>query len=163
MATKPACEPWLTSPTTREDYHCGFSGLICLGIVVTMDHTIETQLLELEHRGWQALCDGTGAKFYGQLMTDDAVMVLAHGHAFDRDAVETSLQDAPTWDSYAIDDPTVLILGSDHAVLRYTGAGRRSGEADFVALMASVYIRVENTWRLAHYQQTPVPVFTSSE
>ena len=114
-------------------------------------------LLQLEHQGWQALVDGTGGVFYGALMTDDAVMILAHGYAFDRDAVIASLEHAPTWDSYDIADPTVILLGEDQAILRYTGTGRRAGEPDFVALMASVYMRLDDTWRLVHYQQTPVP------
>lgn len=121
-----------------------------------MENVVHTQLLELEHQGWQALCDGTGGAFYGELMTDDGVMILAHGYAFDRDAVVASLEHAPTWDSYEIAEPTVVWLGQDQAILRYTGTGRRDGEPDFVALMASVYVRLDGTWRLAHYQQTPV-------
>ena len=117
----------------------------------------ETQrLVQLEHQGWQALCEGNGADFYGDLMTHEGVMMLAHGQALDRDAVVTSLVHAPTWDSYAIADPTVVFLGDDQAIVRYTGTGHRDGEQDFVALMASVYVRVEGSWRLAHYQQTPV-------
>ena len=121
-----------------------------------MEDNLTRDLLSLEHRGWQALCDGTGAAIYGGLMTDDAVMILAHGQALDRDAVVESLEHAPPWDSYAISHPTVVSLGTDIAMLRYTGTGRRDGEPDFVALMASIYVRVGATWRLAHYQQTPV-------
>ena len=119
------------------------------------DHLLR-ELLRLEHRGWQALCDGNGAEFYGAIMTDDAVMILAHGQALDRDAVVASLEHAPPWDSYAISAPTVRTLETDVALLRYTGTGRRSAEPDFTALMASVYVRVGATWRLAHYQQTPM-------
>ena len=119
------------------------------------DHLLR-ELLRLEHRGWQALCDGNGAEFYGAIMTDDAVMILAHGQALDRDAVVASLEHAPPWDSYAISAPTVRTLETDVALLRYTGTGRRSAEPDFTALMASVYVRVGSTWRLAHYQQTPM-------
>ncbi len=39
------------------------------------------ELLTLERRGWDSLCDGTGGEFYGGPMTDDGVMVLAHGFA----------------------------------------------------------------------------------
>ncbi len=113
-------------------------------------------LLELEHRGWQALCTGDGAAFYSTIMTDDGVMILAHGQAFNVEAVVASLQHAPTWDSYAITHPTVVALGPDQAILRYTGTGRRATEPDFVALMATVYVRIDEKWRLAHYQQTPV-------
>lgn len=122
-----------------------------------MNAAITSEVLALEHRGWQALCDGDGATFYGALMTDNAVMILAHGSAFDRQTVIASLKDAPPWDSYAITDPIMLPLGPDQMLLRYTGIGRRRGEPDFMALMASVYVRIDDSWRLAHYQQTPVP------
>lgn len=122
-----------------------------------MEQELVDELLELEHRGWQALCDGQGAAFYGDLMSEDGVMILAHGQALDRQAVVASLEHAPAWDSYSIDNSTVTTLGSDQAILRYTGTGRRSGDPDFVALMASVYVRIDGVWRLAHYQQTPVP------
>lgn len=122
-----------------------------------MDESLYNELLALEHRGWQSLCDGDGAQFYGDLMTADAVMILAHGFAFDRSAVIESFADAPPWDSYEIADPTVISLGDDQAILRYTGTGRRGTDDDFVALMGSVYVRVAGTWRLAHYQQTPIP------
>lgn len=120
-----------------------------------MDQEIAAQLLKLEHRGWQALCSGSGAAFYGELMTEDGVMVLAHGYALERQAVVQSLENAPRWDSYDIADASVILLGPQQAVVRYTGTGRRRGEPDFVALMASVYLRVDGAWRLAHYQQTP--------
>jgi len=73
----------------------------------------------------------------------------------DRDAVVASIEQAPTWDSYTITDPTMLRLGSDDVILRYTGTGRRGADPEFVALMASVYSRIDGAWRLVHYQQTP--------
>ena len=122
-----------------------------------MNDELLHELLELEHQGWQSLCDGTGADFYGRIMTDDAAMILAHGFIFDRDAVVESLAQAPTWGSYEIDDPEVIALGDDQAILRYAGTGRRAGEPAFRALMGSVYVRTSGVWRLAHYQQTPIP------
>lgn len=115
-------------------------------------------LLELEHQGWEALCRGTGADFYGQLMTDDAVMVLAHGVAMDRAAVIASLDDAPTWDGYEIAEERVIEVAEDCAILVYSGRARRGDEPEFHALMSSVYTRGESgRWRLALYQQTVVP------
>ena len=45
----------------------------------------EPYTTQIEHDGWDALCRGTGADFYGTLMTDDAVMVLVNGAVLDRD------------------------------------------------------------------------------
>lgn len=115
------------------------------------------ELLDLEHQGWQSLCDSTGAEFYGQLMTPDGVMVLAHGQVFDRQAVVDSLNDAPPWRRYEITDERLIRLSDDQAALVYIGrAYRDSADAVFVALMSSVYTRQDGAWRLALYQQTPV-------
>lgn len=116
------------------------------------------ELLELEHAGWRSLCDGTGADFYSRIMTDDGVMVLAHGQALDREGVAESLRDAPTWSAYAISDERLVVLGRDEAALVYVGRASREGTpGEFGALMSSVYVRRDGRWRLALYQQTPVP------
>ncbi|NWN87615.1 MAG: nuclear transport factor 2 family protein [Micrococcaceae bacterium] len=122
-----------------------------------MNDELLYELLELEHQGWQSLCDGSGADFYGRIMTDEGAMILAHGFVFDRDAVIDSLAQAPTWDGYEIDAPEAIALGEDQAILRYTGTGHRAGNPDFHALMGSVYVRTDGVWRLVHYQQTPIP------
>ncbi len=116
------------------------------------------ELMELEHQGWQALCNGTGADFYGRLMTDDGVMVLAHGEVFSRQDVVESLNEAPPWRSYTIDEERLIPLGDSAAVLVYRGTAYRDDPAPaFVALMASVYVRQGDGWALASYQQTPIP------
>ncbi len=121
------------------------------------DTALRATLLEIERRGWDSLCDGTGAQVYGALMTDDAVMVLANGAVMDRAAVVDSLGHAPPWGTYAISDVRLTEAGSGTAVLGYVGRAYRDAEAPaFVAVMASVYVRSGETWRLAHYQQTPV-------
>ncbi|MFC0674038.1 nuclear transport factor 2 family protein [Brachybacterium hainanense] len=116
------------------------------------------ELLDLEHRGWTSLCDGTGAEFYGRIMTADGAMVLAHGQIFDRRAVIDSLDEAPPWRTYEIVGPRLVRLSEDHAVLLYTGRAYRDGDAPAsVALMSSVYTRRDGVWRLALYQQRPCP------
>lgn len=115
------------------------------------------EMLQLEHRGWESLCEGTGAGFYGQLMTDDAVMVLAHGLVLDRPAVIASLDDAPTWDRYEITDERLIDLGDDTATLVYMGRASRADEPPFHAVMSSAYVRRDGQWRLTLYQQTVVP------
>ena len=116
------------------------------------------ELLDLEHQGWKSLCDSTGADFYGSVMTDDGVMVLAHGEVLDRAAVVASLNDAPPWRTYEISDERLVPVGDGDAILVYTGRAYRDDEQPaFVALMSSVYTREGDAWRLALYQQTPVP------
>ncbi|MFY1697505.1 nuclear transport factor 2 family protein [Solwaraspora sp. WMMA2101] len=118
-------------------------------------------LLDLEHQGWASLCDSTGADFYGRIMTDDGVMVLANGQVFDRQAVIDSLNEAPPWRAYDIADERLIALDGDQAIVLYSGrAYREEPEPAFVALMSSVYTRQGGDWRLALYQQTPVPTQT---
>lgn len=117
-----------------------------------------SELLRLEHAGWTALSDGTGGEFYGTVMTDDAVMVLADGSVLDRHAVVASLDDAPAWSAYEITDERLIEMGPDAAAFVYRGrAFRASGGPPSDALMSSVYVREGGRWRLALYQQTPVP------
>ncbi|WP_235940711.1 nuclear transport factor 2 family protein [Paramicrobacterium fandaimingii] len=119
-----------------------------------MDHGREDNILALEHRGWQSLCDGTGDAFYGSIMTDDGVMVLAGGFALDRAGVVASLADAPRWDRFAITDERVIAVRDEVRTLVYTGTAARGSEPEFRALMCSTYVRLNGEWRLALYQQT---------
>jgi len=66
------------------------------------DQQLLDDLLELERAGWRALCEYTGDRFYGDLMTDDALTVLANGAAMDRDAVTAALGQAPPWRSFEL-------------------------------------------------------------
>lgn len=116
------------------------------------------ELLDLEHQGWKSLCDSTGGDFYGSVMTDDGVMVLANGVVLDRSAVVASLDAAPPWRTYEISGERLIRLGDRDAILVYTGRAYRDGDQPaFVALMSSAYTRQGGAWRLALYQQTPVP------
>ncbi|SDC94657.1 nuclear transport factor 2 family protein [Glycomyces harbinensis] len=116
------------------------------------------ELLALERSGWDALCEGTGAAFYGSRMTEDGRMVLAHGVAMDRAQAAASLRDAPPWAGYELTDATLVPLGEGAAALVYTGRAWREGsETRFEALMSSAYVRTADGWRLALYQQTPIP------
>ncbi|MBP2408095.1 nuclear transport factor 2 family protein [Brachybacterium fresconis] len=116
------------------------------------------ELLALEHRGWDSLCDGTGDDVYGRLLTADGVMVLAHGMVFDRPTVIASLAEAPPWQRYEIRDARLIEIDAATAILVYTGiASRDEDEQPFRALMSSTYTRRDGQWRLALYQQTPIP------
>lgn len=117
-----------------------------------------SELLRLENAGWRSLCDGTGGDFYGTIMIDEGVMVLADGSVLDRGAVVTSLDDAPAWSAYEITDERLVELAPDAVAFVYRGrAFRASGGPPFDALMSSVYVRRGDRWRLALYQQTPIP------
>ncbi|AXH98102.1 nuclear transport factor 2 family protein [Ornithinimicrobium avium] len=111
-------------------------------------------LLSLERRGWDALCSSSGGRFYGELMSEDAVMVLVNGAVLDRDAVVASLDEAPAWDSYELTAPRLVPVTAESAAVVYRAVARRGDEPPFEALMASVYARTDDGLRLVLYQQT---------
>jgi len=122
------------------------------------DDALQNTSMKIERRGWDSLCDSTGDTFYGRLMTDDGVMVLANGAVMDRDAIVEALGQAPPWRTYDISDVRLVQTGTDSATLVYVGtAYRDEDEPAFVGAMSSVYVREGHDWRLALYQQTQLP------
>ena len=122
------------------------------------DQELLDELIELEHAGWRALYEASGDRFYGDLMTDDALMVLANGAVMDRDAVIAALGQAPAWSAFELSDPRVVRAGADAAALVYLCTAHRDGtDQPFVGAMSSVYRRTGDRWRLTLYQQTAVP------
>ncbi len=122
------------------------------------DDILQNTLLGIERRGWDSLCDSTGDVFYGQLMTDDALMVLANGMVLARDGVVEALSQSPPWRRHDISDVRLVRTGTDGAALVYVGtAYGDEGGPPFVGAMTSVYVRAGDDWRLALYQQTQLP------
>lgn len=114
------------------------------------------ELIALETDGWKALSEGGGAAahFYDRVLDDAVVMLLPGGlRMIARDAILQSMSGAP-WSSFAIEDPQVVWLGSDGAVVVYGVVAERDGAA-YSALVSSAYVRRDGTWRLALHQQTP--------
>jgi len=120
-----------------------------------MAEQLTESLLDLERRGWDSLCEGTGPAFYGALMTEDATMVLATGQALSREEVVATLSGTPPWGSYSLSDVRLVMAGAG-AALVYTGSARREGAEPFVASMTSLYVITDDGWRLALHTQTPV-------
>ncbi|HEY3486400.1 MAG TPA: nuclear transport factor 2 family protein [Ilumatobacteraceae bacterium] len=117
---------------------------------------LKQDLLDLERRGWDSLCSSTGADFYGEVMTDDGVMVLANGAVMHRADVLSSLRNAPAWAKFEMDDPDVVRMGEDAAALVYRAKAYRSDDQPpFDCVMSSVYVADGDEWKLALYQQTP--------
>lgn len=99
-----------------------------------------------------------GDAFYGDLMTEDALMVLVNGQVMDRETVVRSLGQAPPWRTYELSDVRLINVDPDSAALVYVASAyRESHGVAFVALMSSVYVRRDGRWRLALYQQTQRP------
>ncbi len=145
---------WSSTAARARRYGGGAGGV---GSLPDVDDALLQELEALERAGWDALCTGAGAAFYADLMTDDAVMVLAHGQAMGRDEVAASLAEAPAWERYELTDLTAVPAGPGAATLVYRATAQRAGTPAFTALMTSTYARRDGRWRLTVYTQTPVP------
>lgn len=115
-------------------------------------------LLALEQRGWQALSGAAGEesaeRFYDRVLANAVVMLLPGGMRLtDRDQILGSMSGAP-WDAFELEDPQVLELGPDSAVVIYGVVAERDG-SPYSALVSSTYVRRDDGWKLALHQQTP--------
>ena len=112
--------------------------------------TVYDELLQIE----RALGAGDGDA-YRRHLAEEAIVVIP-GAALDRDACIDAMDASPGWDEFAISDVHALSLTTDSAMLSYRWRSRRGNEL-YVALMSSVYVRRDGSWRLVHHQQTPQP------
>lgn len=116
---------------------------------------LKETLLVLETRGWEALSTaGRGAAFYDELLSDDASMVFPSG-VMNRDECIAAIRSSTPWARYRIEEPRVLQLAEDCAVLLYKVTARRKGEPTFVAMIGSTYVKRDGTWKLRLQQQSP--------
>ncbi len=119
------------------------------------DENLRQTLVSLEEQGWQALSQGTGADFYQKNLTDHALMVFPIGVLTREQSIET-IKAAPPWASFRIEDPRVIALTDDSAILTYRCTAQRAGQEPYSALMTTVFVRHEGAWKTAFHQQTPV-------
>jgi hypothetical protein len=114
----------------------------------------ERELIDLERRGWDALCTPSGASFYADLMTEDAVMVFP-GSVMTKKESLAAMRSAKPWTTYRIEDPRVLRVGSGGRLVLYRAIAKRASGAPYNALMTSVYVRRSDGWKMVFHQQTP--------
>jgi ketosteroid isomerase-like protein len=115
------------------------------------------ELVELEQKGWQALSmkGDAGKRFYGDILREDAVMLLSNGMRIEgRDHILQSFGAQP-WKTFQIENPQVISLTVDAATLVYRVTAQRAGSKPYEALVSSTYVR-DREWRLVFHQQTPV-------
>jgi hypothetical protein len=114
------------------------------------------ELLGLEQQGWQALSSpgDAGKRFYASVLRHDAVMLFPGGmRIVGRDRILDSLGSQP-WESFRIEDARTVALLADAATLTYKVTAQRQGQAGYVALIASTYVRDDGQWKLVVHQQT---------
>jgi hypothetical protein len=116
----------------------------------------EKELLELEEQGWRALASGQASEFYRTHLADDALMVVP-GMVLDGQTFLQGADSGEPWATFEIEDPRVVGLTENSAVVVYRVTAQRAGQPPYVAHLASAYARREGTWKLVYHQQTPIP------
>jgi hypothetical protein len=117
---------------------------------------LEQAVLTLEEEGWRALSSDAGADYYRTHLTDDALMVFPFGVLTREQSIE-AIEAAPPWASYRIDEPRVVLLTEDSALVTYRATARREGDpTGYRAWITSVFVNRDGTWKLALHQQSPV-------
>lgn len=117
---------------------------------------MDTELLvDLEHKGWQALSGDNGAEFFDAFMADEAMMVLPMG-VLDRDACIEAIAAAPPWSTYELSDIQVVVLTEESAMVVYEATAQRDGQPPYRAIMSTVYVLSDDEWLIAFHQQTPL-------
>jgi hypothetical protein len=112
-------------------------------------------LVEMEHEGWRALSNGTGADFYDRNLTENAVMIFPMG-VLDRAQSIEAMRAAPPWSSFRIDEPQVMSLTAESAILTYRATAQRDGQPEYNALMTTAFVKEDGTWKTALHQHTPI-------
>ncbi len=112
-------------------------------------------LISIETDGWRALSDGSGADYYNEHLTGNALMVFPFG-MLDREQSIEAIRAAPPWASFRIEAPHVVALTGRSALLTYRATAQRTGEAVYEAFMTTVFVLIEDRWMTAFHQQSPV-------
>ncbi len=114
------------------------------------------ELIELEEQGWRALATegDAGRKFYEAVLREDAVMLFPGGMRIEGRARILESLGAQPWQSFRLENPQVIQLAEDTAVIVYKVTAQRKGSAPYTALISSTYVRNQR-WQLVVHQQTP--------
>jgi hypothetical protein len=114
------------------------------------------QLLSCERELWK-----NEPVIYNATLIPEAILVFAETGMISRDqaveAIRRENAEGRRWADVTFSDTHVSHLAADVALLHYRVRARWEHEADaVVALASSVYVRRNDTWKLAFHQQTEV-------
>lgn len=111
---------------------------------------------ELERLGWRALSTGPdqALDLYDQVLDGDVRMLFPGGMLLAGRREVLASMAGPPWDSHELTGLDVLQPAADVAVVTYGVEARRAG-TPYSALVASVYVRRAEGWRLVSHQHTP--------
>lgn len=114
---------------------------------------LQPALLEQERAFWRAAGD---AAAYESALAPDAVHVFPGMGVVGRPDVLAGVAGAEPWESFEIEDPSVVELGDGAAALVYTARAKRANAGTYTAAISSAYRRNADGWELVLHQQTPL-------
>ncbi|HJU46907.1 MAG TPA: DUF4440 domain-containing protein [Gaiellaceae bacterium] len=112
------------------------------------------ELLTLEQGFWRAA--GHRDAYAAHLAADAVHVFPGWGATTDNERVLGAVETVDPWETFSIDEPSLVELGADAVALVYTAHARRAGQDAYVAAITSVYRRDGDGWKLVIHQQTPL-------
>jgi hypothetical protein len=120
---------------------------------LNVDAEWDNELVQVERRGWEALCSADAEAYYRQHMTAEALMAFPFG-VMNRQEALNAMAGADPWSRYEMLSPRVIPLGPDSGVVVYSVTAQREGQAPFSAVISSTFVRRDGEWKLAFHQQS---------
>jgi uncharacterized protein (TIGR02246 family) len=114
---------------------------------------IAREIEDLERRGWHALSGRHGAAFYEEAMAGDGLMVFP-GMVMDKPKAIATIREVQPWATFELGDVRVAV-DENAALITYQAKAQRAGQAEYEAMMSSVYVRRDGRWLLLLHQQSP--------
>lgn len=116
---------------------------------------LKETLMVLEQQFWKASSAADVELIRGYL-TDDALVIGSFG-VLDK---ETTLSGAKGQSPFRFwrveDEPQLLQLTENSAVIIYKASAQREGREPFTVQMSSTYVNLNGAWKLAFHHQTPL-------
>lgn len=114
-------------------------------------------LWRLEQEQWITLSAVDNTVFYDRVLSQDAVMAIPSPFEFiDRERTLAEVAASGRVTLAEVQEPRVIDLSPDAAVLSYVITQQRTGDDAFTAAICSVYSRSAGRWFLRYHQQTPL-------
>ncbi len=122
-------------------------------MAVMSPESLAQELIEVERRGWEALCSDDAVGYYRRHLVEDALMAFPFG-LMDREEALSAMGTAQPWSRYDMKEPRVIPLDPDCGVVVYAVTAQREGQEPFSAVVSSTFVRRDGEWRLAFHQQS---------
>jgi hypothetical protein len=110
------------------------------------------QLYEIEKNFW------TGdAQYYRQNLADKCMVVFTEMAGLQtREEIASMITDPQRWQDLKLTDKNTLDLGDGAVLLSYRASARRENGAPYEARVSTVYVKLNDGWKMAFHQQTPL-------